>query len=119
MTKKNLDYDNCSSNSWCFYMMLFMIGTTEMVMSVILLVLPDLTDSKAAGYYTVNSYIFISGLLLEFFYWIFMRIHLAKLYLKTYGKLRTCSVKFLIIMFQSFVTIFPCDMLIFFGYEGN
>jgi len=33
-TKENIDLDNCSSGSWTFYLLVFLVGTCEMLLSL-------------------------------------------------------------------------------------
>ena len=122
--KSHIDVDNCSSNSWCFYIMFFVIGSTELCLALHLFFayafLPqsEITDTFKSKFY-VNPYVFGIGLMIEFLYWLLTRVNLARSYLKNYGKNKSCAAKISIILIQSLLTLFPSDMLLFFGYEGH
>ena len=117
----NVDHDNCSSNSLYFYFLLFIVGSLELFFSVCLVagwqIIPN--AKKSTPPYVINTSIFALGMSLELVYWIICKIVLARRYVKTYGRGKTCCYKTSTIAGQSFVSILPCDMLLFFGYDGT
>mmetsp|Transcript_6827 Transcript_6827/g.5083 ORF Transcript_6827/g.5083 Transcript_6827/m.5083 type:complete len:97 (+) Transcript_6827:233-523(+) len=95
--------------------MFFVVGATEMVYSALVFFGFKMDEE---GYY-VNTFLFGLGASLELIFWMLTRFSLGKLYMKTYGFYRSCLANFSTLAFQSFLTIFPTDMLLFFGYEGT
>ncbi len=101
MFKSNVDIDNCSSNSWSFYLLMLIVGTIEMIFSISIFSGVELIKSNQPNRkpYQVQTLIFGLALLLELIYWLVTRIVLANLYLKTYGKHgRHCLTKSFIIL---------------------
>lgn len=119
--KTNVDWDNCSSNSLLFYVMLLTSGTFEMFMSFCLFFDFKIIENSKKNIepYSVNLLIFAIGVSIEALYWFITRIYLAKTYIKHLGNRNSTIYNISVILLQSIVSILPCEMLIFFGYTGN
>lgn len=67
----------------------------------------------------IDEVLFLTGITIESTFWIISRIILTILYLKEYALYQTKCCKITIVSIKTILTILPCEMLIFFGYEGN
>lgn len=101
--------------------MLFLIGSAETLFSLCLFNDLDLglfnEDIKVP--HSINYTLFGSALALEFSYWLITRAILTRKYFKSYGQDRTLLYCCTIVLAHSLMTLMPCEMLIFFGYEGK
>ena len=116
---RSLDFSNCSSNSVFFYLLFFLIGSFEMILSTTLCF--DLQLYKSVNdikKYSVNHSLFSIALILELVYYIFARVATSYTYCRYNDNKSTCHMV-TVTLIHILVTILPTEMLIFFGYNDG